>query len=239
VQFIHGSGLQRDQLGIPGVYAYSVDDAVGNLNVEATGYVVDIGSDKNLEGNPPLPAQPPIGISYGYESLATKVHFTTYGVCGNKPTQQHKANPSNAIFYISPTAPENCPIYFTDSTNQTYTLKITKPPAGFTVIPTSGIPDDAVWSQGNNMPTNYNTVNIINCGNNTDEVSKTWCCQTLPPSPGNKGTGNGVYAYSTPDVPPTAHQLLLNKVIAHAPQDPKDIKDACNFWEIAPSGLWS
>ena len=37
VQFIHGDAILPDQLGMPGVYAYSVDDAVGNLNVEAQG----------------------------------------------------------------------------------------------------------------------------------------------------------------------------------------------------------
>src|SRR6185437_13415624 len=49
VQFIHGDAILPDQLGMPGVYAYSVDDAVGNLNVEAQGYIVDIGSTKHLE----------------------------------------------------------------------------------------------------------------------------------------------------------------------------------------------
>ncbi len=49
VTFIHGTppGTQnkaKGYLGMPGVYAYSVDDAVGNLNVYATGYIVDIGS---------------------------------------------------------------------------------------------------------------------------------------------------------------------------------------------------
>jgi hypothetical protein len=45
VTFIHGTppGMQdpaKGNLGMPGVYAYSVDDAVGNLNVYATGYIV-------------------------------------------------------------------------------------------------------------------------------------------------------------------------------------------------------
>ena len=48
VTFIHGRppGTRNDakgHLGMPGVYAYSVDDAVGNLNVYAKGYIVDIG----------------------------------------------------------------------------------------------------------------------------------------------------------------------------------------------------
>ena len=58
VTFIHGTppGTQdkaKGNLGMPGVYAYSVDDAVGNLNVYATGYIVDIGSTTHLENTEP------------------------------------------------------------------------------------------------------------------------------------------------------------------------------------------
>ena len=67
--FIHGRRATADKghLGMPGVYAYSVDDAVGNLNVNATGYIVDVGSTKHLENDKPgyVPGQYCVGLFGG------------------------------------------------------------------------------------------------------------------------------------------------------------------------------
>jgi hypothetical protein len=214
VQFIHGDAIIPDQLGMPGVYAYSVDDAVGNLNVEAQGYIVDIGSTKHLENQ--TPAAPPINISFGY-SKNDKARFVNYGVCGNDPSQQKPVNSANAQFIISATDPKNCPVYFTDNKDPTqiYTFTVTTPPP-FTIIPTADVnkvPSLAVWSSGSGSPTKYNTTSVIDCSGNTGVVpsqsSKAWCCTLLPRS------GTGVFAYSTPEVPPTAHQTLIHHVITN------------------------
>jgi hypothetical protein len=211
VQFIHGNAIIPDQLGMPGVYAYSVDDAVGNLNVEAQGYIVDIGSTKHLENQ--TRAAPPVNISFGY-SPSDPVRFLSYGVCGNAPSQQKPVNPANPQFIISATAPENCPVYFTDNKSpaQTYTFTVTTPPP-FTIIPTAGIPAAAVWSSGAGNPTQYNTTGVIDCSGNKgvapSQSSKAWCCTLLI------GSGTGVFAYSTPEVPPTAHQTLIHHVITN------------------------
>src|SRR5574337_121044 len=215
-QFIHGQkGSQTPyQLGIPGVYAYSVDDAVGNLNVEAQGYIVDIGSLQHLENK--LPASPPVNISLGYAST-DPVRFVTYGVCGNDPSQQKPVNPANPQFIISANAPQKCPVYLTDNKSpaQTYTFTVTAAPP-FTLIPSADVaknPSQAVWSSGNGNPTQYNTTRIIQCGGNNgaapNQSSKAWCCTLLP------GSGTGVFAYSTPEIPPTAHQSLLHVVVTN------------------------
>jgi hypothetical protein len=212
VQFIHGDAIIPDQLGMPGVYAYSVDDAVGNLNVEAQGYIVDIGSTKNLENQ--TPAEPPINISFGY-SPGDQARFVNYGVCGNDPSQQKPVNSANAQFIISATDPKNCPVYFTDNKNpaQTYTFTVTTSPP-FTIIPTADVRENlAAWSSGNGNPTQYNTTSVIDCSGNTgvapSQSSKAWCCTLLP------GSGTGVFAYSTPEVPPTAHQTLIHHVVTN------------------------
>ena len=212
VSFIHGDAILPDQLGIPGVYAYSVDDAVGNLNVEAQGYIVDIGSTKHLENQ--TRAQPPINVSFGYAST-DPVRFVTYGVCGNDPSQQKPVNPANAQFIISATDPKNCPVYFTDNkaTPQIYTFTVTTPPP-FTIIPTAAVKANlASWSSGNGNPTQYNTTSVIDCSGNTgaapSQSSQAWCCAKLV------GSGTGVFAYSTPEVPPTAHQTLIHHVVAN------------------------
>ncbi len=115
VNFIHGlpPGEQdeaKGYLGMPGVYAYSVDDAVGNLNVYATGYIVDIGSTEHLENA--NPAGPPIAISLGY-SIKDAVRFDTYSVCG--PNKNRKVNPADPVFIISAIDPQNCPVWLTDN----------------------------------------------------------------------------------------------------------------------------
>jgi hypothetical protein len=207
VQFIHGDAILPDQLGMPGVYAYSVDDAVGNLNVEAQGYIVDIGSTKNLENQ--TPAAPPINISFGY-SPTDPVRFVTYGVCGKDfdSSQQKPVNPANPQFIISATDPSSCPVWFKDNQDpaQLYTFTVTSPPP-FTQIPSEDIPTDARWSSGNGNPTNYNTTKVIDCSGNMTQLSKAWCCTLL------RGNGRGVFAYSTPEIPPTAHQSLIHHVI--------------------------
>jgi hypothetical protein len=210
VQFIHGDAILPDQLGIPGVYAYSVDDAVGNLNVEAHGYIVDIGSTEHLENQ--MRATPPVNISLGY-SPEDAVRFVTYGVCGNDPSQQKPVNPANPQFIISSTDPKNCPVYLTDNKDppQIYTFTITTPPP-FTIIPTADVKKNlASWSSGNGNPTQYNTTSVIDCSGNTgvapSQSSKAWCCTLLP------GSGSGVFAYSTPEVPPVANQTLIHSVV--------------------------
>jgi len=212
VRFIHGNAILPDQLGMPGVYAYSVDDAVGNLNVEAQGYIVDIGSTKHLENQ--MRAQPPINISFGYAST-DPVRFVTYGVCGNNPSQQKPVNPANAQFIISATNPKNCPVYFTDNKSppQTYTFTVTTPPP-FTIISTADVKKNlASWSSGGGNPTKYNTTSVIDCSGNSgvapSQSSKAWCCTLLP------GSGTGVFAYSSPEVPPTAHQTLIHHVVTN------------------------
>jgi hypothetical protein len=201
VQFIHGDAILPDQLGIPGVYAYSVDDAVGNLNVEAQGYIIDIGSTKNLENQ--MRAAPPVNIALGFEPDAP-VNFETYGVCGDASSQQKPVNPANPQFFINAAAPQNCPIFLTDSNKQVYQFKVTTPPP-FEMIPTQDL-SMAAWSNGKGA-NKFNTTSIIECSANKSQLSKAWCCSLLP------GSGAGVFAYSTPVVPPTPHQLLQNQVV--------------------------
>ena len=66
VQLLHGGSalLPTPQyLAIPNIYAYSVDDAVGNIQAAATGVIIDVGGLSNLE-NQNL-ATPPITVVLG------------------------------------------------------------------------------------------------------------------------------------------------------------------------------
>jgi hypothetical protein len=65
----------------------------------------------------------------------------------------------------------------------------------------------AVWSAGDGRPAQYNTTSVIDCSANTSQLTKARCCTLLP------GSGAGVFAYSTPEAPPTAHRTLTNNVV--------------------------
>jgi hypothetical protein len=227
VEFIHGGDPKVGQLGIPNAYAYSVDDAVGNIQAEAKGFIIDIGSLKHLENQ--LPAAPPINITFGYSSAAP-LKFLTYGVCGNSTSQQKPVDPLNPTFIINANNPIACPVYFNDNDNppKTYTFTITKPPTSFALIPTNDVTADpslAVWSTGNGNTTEFNTTSVIDCSKNTDSASKHWCCTLLA-----KG-GNGTFAYSTPFVPPQVHSTLANYAVANAAvaRDYNQGLPTCNF----------
>jgi hypothetical protein len=166
VAFIHGA----DYLNAPNVYAYSVDDAVGNIQAEGQGFIIDIGSTQNLENQ--LPASPPINISLGFDPKSP-VRFASYRVCKNDPARDKPVNPHFPSFIISANDPKNCPVYLLDNktpTPQSYTFTVTQPPRHFPVFQN---PSDAHWSQ--------ETAGIIDCSGNTafDQSSQLWCCQKL------------------------------------------------------------
>jgi hypothetical protein len=240
VTFIHGKppgtrNNAKGHLGMASVYSYSVDDAVGNLNVYAKGYIVDIGDTKHLENQ--NPAGPPIAISLGY-SIDDAVRFETYSVCG--PNKDRPVNPADPQFIISAINPETCPVWLTDNEGKNYTFTLkpenTTPPL-FTEIPTEAVkkaPSDARWSNGvgypgsGNNPTRYDTVSVVDCSGNTTRLSRLWCCTRLAPLDG-KGVGAGVFAYSTPQDPPTGHLLYENKIITDPARAAAGSGTVCNM----------
>lgn len=73
--------------------------------------------------------------------------------------------------------------------------------------------DSAPKASGGGNPTEYNTTSVIDCSGNSgvapSQSSKAWCCTLLP------GSGTGVFAYSSPEVPPTAYQSLIHHVVTN------------------------
>jgi hypothetical protein len=182
----------------------------------------------------------PINIQLGYLPGAP-VNFVQYRVC--KSTNPLKnVNPADPSFIVSPQDPANCPVFLYDNKTpqQTYTFTVTQPPPQPPLkpvmpdwekaqIPTADVKNNlASWSTGNNNPTKYNTVKMINCiGNQTlkdSQSSQAWCC-TL-----NRVGGIGVFGYSTPVVPATAHTILNNVVTTvKAPDERTSNARACNM----------
>jgi hypothetical protein len=115
------------------VYAYSVDDAVGNLQAAGQGFFIDVGSSQNLctcllnktnpcSGTPgPTPACPnqnpavaPINVTVA-QNPSSSTNFTHYGLCKYDPsdTISYKTvNRLSSAFIMSPSNPQQCPIFF-------------------------------------------------------------------------------------------------------------------------------
>jgi hypothetical protein len=146
VDLIHGA----DYLNAPYAYAYSVDDAVGNVQVNgATGFIIAVGSTDGLPN--PNPLNKVINVSFGY-GPKDAVRFTEFGVCTTTPDEQ--VNPSYASFESPGDDPKTCPISFVDNKGQKYNFTITKSPP-FSTTPNHSMIDctdnDATglaWCQG-------------------------------------------------------------------------------------------
>jgi hypothetical protein len=187
-------------LDIPCAYAYSVDDAQGNIQAEGTGFIVDVGSTANLK--PQTPCSPPININLGGDATETP-HFFKYAVCQNTPERVKPVIPGFFSFAINATNPAGCPVYIWDNKNgdtnpsgpplgQMYQFTINADPnnvgASFPIFQN---PANATWSPA--------TTAAVGCKGNSVYSSERWCCTQLTPMPPDPPvTGNGIYLFSEP-----------------------------------------
>jgi len=80
VALVHGP----DYLNAPYTYAYSVDDAVGNMQTDGTGLIIAVGGTENLPN--PDHATPNVNFPFGYSSSYDGgIRFTEYGRCTSTP----------------------------------------------------------------------------------------------------------------------------------------------------------
>jgi hypothetical protein len=181
---IHGSNFVNAR----NVYAYSVDDAVGNLQSEGGGFIIDVGSSKNLctGAAPPCtnqsPAGSPINVNLALDySKPGNINFTNYGLCQNNPNDPNSYKSVNTLsksFIINASNPKQCPVFLVDSKGspQLYTFTVTTPPAQAPSIPPPYIlvpPGRASSSE---------TAAVIDCLGNKSfpDSSRAWCCKTRP-----------------------------------------------------------
>jgi hypothetical protein len=208
-QLIHGDS--PPWLGIPCAYAYSVDDAQGNVQAEGRGFIVDVGDTINLENT--HKCNPPINIILGYDAAVTP-RFYKYAVCQNTRDRIKPVIPGFASFDISAQDPQKCPIYLWDNANGD--INPSGAPKGnsytFRVV-TDGDPKNlAIAFPLIPVPANQNwtaqTSAKIGCMGNASNLysAKLWCCTknaVIPPDP---NAGSGVFAFSQPIV--AAHATL-------------------------------
>jgi hypothetical protein len=141
------------------VYAYSVDDAVGNMQTTGEGLIIAVGGTGGLPN--PNPATAPIHVPFGW-AATDKVRFVKYGICSATPSQD--VNPNFTSFDLSANQLSDCTLSFIDNQNppSLYFFHITKQP------PYPSRPPD-------NQPIPPVNKTMIDCSGNTQFISDTWC----------------------------------------------------------------
>ena len=160
---IHGA----DYINAPYVYAYSVDDAVGNMQVAGDGLILAVGGVNGLPN--PNHATPFINVSFGF-STKDAVRFTKYSIC--KTTPDTAVNPDFPSFAISSTNPNTCPLSFQENVHagQLYTFKLKSQPKG-------GLPPWPICQKGDvtcETALNPAARAPIDCTGNTG-IAVAWC----------------------------------------------------------------
>jgi len=113
VALIHGKNASPDRAGTGyidalNVYAYSVDDAVGNLQADGDGFVIAVGGPAGLPN--PNPASPPVHVNFGGKNPFGD--WTYYGVCTKDKAKMTQVNPDfrSIAFYVQKENLAQCPI---------------------------------------------------------------------------------------------------------------------------------
>jgi hypothetical protein len=119
VALIHGPTY----LNAPYTYAYSVDDAVGNMQTYGTGLIIAVGGKQRLPN--PDHATPDVHFNYAYKSLSNGNFFTKYGRC--EPTADTDTNPNFSSFAVPVGVTKkvsDCLITFLDNLDRKYQFQI-------------------------------------------------------------------------------------------------------------------
>ena len=184
VALIHGP----DYVNAPYTYAYSVDDALGNMQTGGDGLVIDVGGTSHLPNPDHVTAE--VHFTFGYNSPGYDppkgIHFTEYTRCAGLPVQPPATpTPLDKNSFTSFVVPEGiegtkldivkCVIQFKDSTKaRTYTFRLSRRPN----------PNDPA----NDFPTNPNptaeerqaaNAKFIDCSQTSGNV-RGWCKGIYP-----------------------------------------------------------
>jgi hypothetical protein len=164
VDLIHGQNYCNAEF----VYAYSVDDAVGNMQTTGEGLIIAVGGKEGLPNG--RPAERPIHVSYGIRTVNPvtnkEVNFVQYGICTDSPDRD--VIPKHASFDVFPNQLSNCTLSFVDDQDppQKYFFKITGPPP-YPDIPPGGKP----------IPDINKT--MIDCSLNTPGTKQDGWCRSI------------------------------------------------------------
>ncbi len=120
VQLIHGV----DELNM-NAYAFSIDDAVGNMNEVGNGLIIAFGGGDGLANGKPFDKSKVIHVNLGAPVAGSRNQWKSYGVCTAKPDQD--INPKFLSFNIY-TVDYPCKITVTDRNDAVYQLVVRNEP---------------------------------------------------------------------------------------------------------------
>lgn len=158
VSLIHGP----DYVNAPYTYAYSVDDAVGNVQTDGTGVIVAVGGLQNLPN--PDHATPDVHFNFGAQAdyNGQIVKFTKYGRC--KATPDTDINPNFASFPIPIGVTKSvgdCLVTFEDNLGRNYQFKVQPP--------------NPTWPTNPDFNPEGQSYVLDSCDKNTDPRVLGWC----------------------------------------------------------------
>lgn len=119
VQLIHSS----DDLAMS-AYAFSIDDAVGNMNEKGDGVVVAIGGSKGLENDRPFDPKKKINVNLGAPTKGGP-KWDSYGICTKQPDQDIDPNHTSFTIY---SVDYPCTVTVSDSNKKLYQFTILNAP---------------------------------------------------------------------------------------------------------------
>ncbi len=167
VALVHGP----DYIDAPYTYAYSVDDAVGNMQTDGTGLIIAVGGAEHLPN--PDHATPNVNFPFGYSSSYDGgIHFTQYGRCTRTPdtptVSYFTSFPVPEGINNTPSSILHCTNSMQDSKGRVYVFKLKALPSKF---PTNPFP----------TPQQRKTTNsaFIDCAANTGQMLN-WCQDIYP-----------------------------------------------------------
>jgi hypothetical protein len=167
VALIHGP----DYLNAPYTYAYSVDDAVGNMQTDGTGLIIAVGGTQNLPNQDH--ATPNVNFPFGYSSAYDGgIHFEKYGRCTMTPDTA--VNPNFTSFAVpegidnKKSSIVNCTNSLMDSRGRDYLFRLKGLPPGF---PKNPFPTPQARRDANRE--------FIDCTGDTGQVLN-WCHDIYP-----------------------------------------------------------
>ncbi len=169
VALVHG----RDFMNAPFTYAYSVDDAVGNMQTDGTGLIIAVGGPQNLPN--PDHVTPEALFTFGYESpYHGGITFDQYGRCITSPNTPTVSYFTTFVVPLgidsAPNSVENCPITLVDSQGRPYAFRLKGFPTDFPtpVVGQKNWPNAAQIAAINQQ--------FIDCsGNSNPDVLMSWC----------------------------------------------------------------
>jgi hypothetical protein len=119
VNLVHG----MTYLNMPGSYAFSIDDDVGNMHVAGTGIVIAVGGKNGLENQVQYDPKLLVNVNLGDPNPVNRPLWSQYGFCDGIPVRNIS---SLSIQLTSVTFP--CTVGLTDGAGRTYTFTIASPP---------------------------------------------------------------------------------------------------------------